>query len=79
MLHRFFYAPMYIRGNAAKINRFYAGNKTFAWRAVLLGLSTIAPKHFHSVHGAAFWTDTFDCKAIGMTVSYRMNAIMRFP
>jgi hypothetical protein len=70
---------MNIRRNAAKINRFYAGNKTFAWRAVLLGLSTTAPMHFHSVRGAAFWADTFDCKAIGMTVSYSVNAIMRTP
>jgi len=70
---------MNICRNAAKINGFDAGNKTFARRAVLLRLSTTAPKHFYSVRGAAFWTNTFNCKAIGMIVSYSVNAIMRFP
>ena len=79
MLNRFFDPPMNICRNAAKINGFYAGNKTFAWRAVLLRLSTTAPKHFHSMCGAAFRTDTFDCKTICMIVSNSVNAIMLFP
>jgi len=79
MSYRFFYPPMNICRNTAKINGFYAGNKAFAWRAVLLWLSPTAPKHFHSMGGTAFRTDTFDCKAICMIVSNSVNAIMLFP
>ena len=70
---------MNICRNAAKINGLYAGNKTFAWLAVLLRLSTTAPQHFHSMHGAAFRTDTFDGKTIGMIVSNSVNVIMLIP
>jgi len=79
MLYRFFYPPMNICRNAAKINGFYAGNKTFAWRAELLWLAATAPKHFQFMCGAAFRTDTFDGKAIGMIVSSSVNAIVIFP
>jgi hypothetical protein len=78
-LNRFFDTPMNVGRNAAKINGFHAGNKTFAGRAVLLRLSTTTPKHFHSMRGAAFRTDTFDCKAICMFVADSVNTIMLFP
>jgi hypothetical protein len=70
---------MNISRDAAKINWIYGGNETFAWRAVLLRLAATAPKHFHSMCGAAFRTDTFDCKSIGMIVSDSVNTIMLFP
>ena len=79
MLNRFFDTPMNIGRNAAKINGFDAGNEAFAWRAVLLRLSTTAPKHFHSMRGAAFRTGTFDGQAICMIVANSVNAIVLFP
>ena len=75
-LDRFFNASMDICRNAAEINGFDAGNKAFAWLAELLGLSTTAPQHFHSMGGTAFRTDAFNCQTIGMIVSNRVNTII---
>ena len=78
-LYRFIYAPMDICRNAAKIDGFYGRNEAFTWRAVFFGFPPTAPKQFHSMRGAAFRTDTFDCKTIGMIVSNSVNVIMLIP
>lgn len=78
-LDRFFQAPVNICRNAAKINGFYGRNEAFTRWTVLFWLSATTPKQFHPMLGAAFGTDTFDCKTISMAMFNSVNIIRRFP
>jgi len=79
ILDRFFQAPVNICRNAAKIDGFDGRNEALTRWTVLFGLSATTPKQFHPMLGAAFGTDTFDCKTISMAMFNSLNIILRFP